>query len=140
MTSTEESPTTRDGELRVPARPVGSLITRQMLGIAPGSTLRDAVAVLVEGDVGVVIVMEGGELKGVISERDLIDAVHEGTDLDATLVDEIMQPDIISVDPATTVVDAARTMIQRGVRHLVVEEPNAGVVSIRAAMRSILGE
>jgi predicted transcriptional regulator len=127
-----------DGQLIVPQTPVGSLVGRAMIGVAPGSTLRSAIEKLVDGDVGVIVVRDGDDLKGIFSERDVVDAVHEREDLDVVMVDDIMQPDIITVEPSMSVVDAGRTMIDRGVRHLVVEGPEGGVVSIRAIMRSML--
>ena len=127
-----------DHQLTVEPRRVGALVSRGMVVVRPGATLRTAIAQLVEGDVGVVVVHDGNKSKGILSERDVIDAMHEGADLDEVLVDDIMQPNIISVHPATSVVDAARTMIERGVRHLMVEGPQEGVVSIRAVMESIL--
>jgi predicted transcriptional regulator len=127
-----------DGQLIVPQKPVGSLVGRAMISVAPRSTLRSAIKKLVDGDVGVIVVRDGDDLKGIFSERDVIDAVHEREDLDVVMVDDIMQPDIITVEPSMSVVDAGRTMIDRGVRHLVVEGPEGGVVSIRAIMRSML--
>lgn len=109
-----------------------------MVDIAPGATLRAAIARLVDGDVGVIVVRDGEEPKGIFSERDLIDAVHEQLDLDAAVVDEIMQRDIITIEPNASVVDAARLMIDVGVRHLLVTGPNPGVVSIRAVLRSMV--
>jgi CBS domain-containing protein len=106
--------------------------------VATGSTLRATIAKLVDNDVGVVLVTDGDRTRGIVSERDLIDSVHEQADLDAETVDGIMQPDLITIDPKATAVDAGRMMIERGVRHLVVEGPDGGVVSIRAVLRSIV--
>lgn len=137
MANSDEATAEHD-DLLVAARPVGSLVARRMIDVPPGVTLRAAIAKLVDGDVGVIVVRDGEALKGIFSERDVIDAVHERADLDEVTVDEIMQPDIITVDPTMSVIDAGRTMIDRGVRHLVVEGPEGGVVSIRAVMRSFL--
>ena len=124
--------------LVVPSRPVGSLVGRHMVDIAPGSTVRQAIGKLVDGDVGVIVVHDGTDAKGILSERDILDLVHDQADLDDVSVDEIMQPDIITVDPDSSVTDAGRTMIDRGVRHLIVSGPEGGVVSIRAILRSML--
>jgi CBS domain-containing protein len=128
----------QDDTLVVPPRHVGDLVGRSTVDIAPGSTLRATIAKLVDNDVGVVLVRDSEKTRGIVSERDLIDSVHEEADLDAEVVDDIMQPDLITIDPSATVVDAGRMMIARGVRHLVVEGPDPGVVSIRAVLRSIL--
>ena len=122
----------------MPPRQVGSLVGRRPIDVPTGSTLRATIARLVDNDVGVVLVTDGDTTRGIVSERDLIDSVHEGSDLDAEVVDDIMQPELITIDPMATVVDAGRMMIERGVRHLVVEGPEGGVVSIRAVLRSIV--
>lgn len=128
-----------EGYLLVSPRPVGNLVSRRAVGVELGSSLRAAISMLVDGDFGVIVIRDGERLRGILSERDVLDAVHDGSDLDTTLVDELMQADIISVDPSISVIEAARVMIDRGVRHLIVEGPEGGVVSIRAAMRSLLG-
>jgi predicted transcriptional regulator len=127
-----------DGTLLVPPRHVGDLVGRRPIAVVTGSTLRATIAKLVDNDVGVVLITDGDKTRGIISERDLIDSVHEGSDLDAEVVDDIMQPELITIDPMATVVDAGRMMIERGVRHVVVEGPEGGVVSIRAVLRSIV--
>ncbi len=135
----ETAPDSLDGHLIVAPRPVGELVGRHMVDIAPGATLRAAIAKLVDADVGVIVIRDGETTKGILSERDLIDAVHEGTDLDEARVDHLMQPDIVSVDSATTVVDAARLMMDRGIRHLLVEGPDGGgIISMRATLRAML--
>lgn len=129
-----------NGQLTVPPRPVGTLVTRSSVAIAPGSTLRQAIAKLVDRDVGVIVVHDGIDSKGILSERDILDSVHDRADLDAVMVDDIMQPDIITIDPDSSVVNAAQMMmIDRGVRHLMVTGPDGGIVSIRAVLRSMLG-
>ena len=125
--------------LTVHSRSVGTLLGRQMVDIPSGSTLRQVVAKLVDDDVGVIVVRGNDGLVGILSERDVMDAVHDRVDLDAATVDSIMQSDIITIPASASVVEAGRTMIERGVRHLLVEGPDGdGIVSIRAILRSIL--
>jgi len=127
------------GSLTVPSRSVGSLLGREMVNIPAGSTLRQVVAKLVDDDVGVIVVRSGDSVVGILSERDVMDAVHDRVDLDAATVDAIMQPDIITIPASSSVVDAGRLMIDRGVRHLLVKSPDGdGIVSIRAILRSML--
>jgi CBS domain-containing protein len=93
--------------LTIPQRTVGTLLGREMVDISSGSTLRQMIAKLVYGDVGVIVVRRDAELVGILSER--------------------------------RVMDAGRMMIDRGVRHRLVESPDGdGIVSIRAILRSIL--
>jgi CBS domain-containing protein len=138
MVVADSKSTSHEDTLVVPPRHVGDLVGRSTVDIAPGSTLRATIAKLVDNDVGVVLVRDGEKTRGIVSERDLVDSVHEDADLDAEIVDDIMHPDLITIDPSATVVDAGRMMIARGVRHLVVEGSDGGVVSIRAVLRSIL--
>lgn len=128
-----------EGALVVPPQPVRRLVGRKAVDVASGSSLRDTLAALVDNDVGALLITDDDDdVKGIVSERDLIDVVHDGADLDAEKIESVMQPDIITIAPEATVVDAARVMIDRGVRHLLVEGPDGGVVSIRAVLRSMV--
>lgn len=137
MAEAEEAPA--DGPLVVPPREVRHLVGRRPVEVASGSTLRATIAKLVDNDVGVVLVSDAGKTCGIVSERDLLDSVHDRADLDTDLVDDLMQPHLITIAPTATVVDAGRLMIERGVRHLVVDGPDGGVVSIRAVLGAIVG-
>ena len=77
--------------------------------------------------------VDGGELVGIVSERDVVRQLHErGRDLlDATVAD-IMTADVVTCSPRDRAADLARVMTERRIRHLPVcdERGLIGIVSI----------
>jgi signal-transduction protein with cAMP-binding, CBS, and nucleotidyltransferase domain len=82
---------------------------------------------------GSVLVTDGGQLVGIITERDLLRTVALGGDPDKTSVDEAMTTGVFTVPPGMQLQDAAREMAARWIRHLPVVENGQilGVVSMR---------
>jgi CBS domain-containing protein len=82
---------------------------------------------------GSLLVTEGGQLTGIITERDLLRAVALGADPDKTSVDEAMTTEVYTVPPDMQLQDAARVMAARWIRHLPVVQDGQllGVVSMR---------
>jgi len=82
---------------------------------------------------GSLLVTDGGQLTGIITERDLLRAVALGADPDKTSVDEAMTTEVYTVAPDMQLQDAAREMAARWIRHLPVVQDGQllGVVSMR---------
>jgi CBS domain-containing protein len=82
---------------------------------------------------GSVLVTDGGQLVGIITERDLLRTVALGGDPDKTSVDEAMTTGVFTVPPGMPLQEAAREMAARWIRHLPVVENGQilGVVSMR---------
>jgi CBS domain-containing protein len=101
--------------------------------ITPYSTVFDALKKLAERDIGALLVMDGDELVGVLSERDYARKVFlTGRASIDTLVHEIMSAPAMTVAPATTVDECMQLMTSSRCRHLPVVEDGkvVGVVSI----------
>lgn len=112
---------------------VGDLASGDVVAVRPGTSLRDAARSMHERGVGSVVVLEDGELTGILTERDLLRAAAHGSDLDATKTAEFMTPEVVTVTPDWEVYEAAAEMTARHIRHLVVIEGGQvrGVLSIR---------
>jgi CBS domain-containing protein len=95
---------------------------------------------MVSKDVGAVLVFDGGELAGILTERDVLRAVADGIDEQATLVRDRMTPQPETLDADDTTEHAAVLMIHGGFRHLPVMEQGevVGVLSIRDLVRVVL--
>ena len=92
-------------------------------------------------DLGSLAVVEGMNLLGLLTERDIRRAVAAGVHLDATHVSEIMGRDPDTFDPDLDVWDAAAWIAESGYRHLpVVDDDGAliGVVSLRDLLKSLV--
>jgi CBS domain-containing protein len=106
---------------------------REVATVGPEATLAEAIATLGEKRIGALPVVEGGEVRGIISERDVIYCLRDrGADVLHWPVSRVMSAPAITVEPATPVLSALATMTQRRVRHLPVLDRGelAGIVSI----------
>lgn len=129
-------PTVQDsgGEQRV-----GDLTNRHVISVEPKTSLRVVIEHFVEAGVGFVVVDDGGSVAGVVSERDVMRAIHDGADLDEVWAADIMSIDLVTADSDTTVLEAARLMANNRIRHLIVMGDQSGVISIRNILESLVG-
>jgi len=111
--------------------------------IAPDASVYDAIAMMADKRVGALLVMSGGELAGIISERDYArKVVLAGKHSRETRVEEIMTRDVLAVTPEHTVEDCMRIITEHRIRHLPVLRGRQviGVISIGDLVRSIISE
>ena len=108
-------------------------MTGASISESPAESLRNAAAVMWKRQTGSLLVMDGDQLVGIVTERDLMKAVARGDDLDATPVSTVMTRQVLTVEPETTVAQAARHMADRWIRHLPVmsEGQLVGMISQR---------
>ena len=109
-----------------------------VLTVGPGHTLRQAACLMSERKVGAAVVMDPeSEGPGIITERDVLEAVGEGQDVDTELVQDHLTPSLVFAAPDWSLEQAAAEMIDRGFRHLVVVDGSeiAGVLSMRDIVR-----
>jgi CBS domain-containing protein len=114
-------------------------MSRDLLSVSPGDSLSEVAQRMVDRDVGAVLVMEDGELSGILTERDVLRAVAAGIE-DQTLVADWMTRDPETMGPDDTTQHAAVLMIHGGFRHLPLVEGSdvVGMLSIRDLMRVVL--
>jgi CBS domain-containing protein len=119
---------------------LGELVGDGPYVCGPETTLLEAATAMDGSDLGSLAVVEGLELLGLITERDIRRAVAAGTDLD-TPVSTVMSADPDTFDPDLDVWDAASWIAESGYRHLpVVDDDGAllGVVSIRDLLKALV--
>jgi CBS domain-containing protein len=101
--------------------------------IDANASVYEAVLMMVDANVGSLLVTEGGEVTGIVTERDYLRRVTlEGRTDQETAVREISSAPLIVADPETTVDQCMALMTDRRIRHVpVVEEGDViGMVSI----------
>jgi CBS domain-containing protein len=96
-------------------------------------TLQSAAGRMWRQQTGSLLVMDDERLAGILTERDLLRAVALGADPATTTVDEAMTTEVFTAPPDMPLVDAAREMAARWIRHLPVAEDGRllGMVSMR---------
>ncbi len=106
---------------------------RDVLKIDAGASVFEAVEQMVAANVGSLLVTDGGDIVGIVTERDYLRRVTlEGrTDRD-TAVGEIMSAPLVVVNPDTSIDECMAVMTDRRIRHVPVAEDGevVGVVSI----------
>jgi CBS domain-containing protein len=106
-----------------------------MATVAPLTTVIEAVRRMNEANVGAVAVLDGGELKGMFSERDvMLRIVLEKRDSESTVVKDVMTTNIVAIRKDTSPDEAVKLMWERHIRHLpVVREDGKveGILEIR---------
>jgi CBS domain-containing protein len=127
-----------------------STIVRRMLEgksavytVAPGDAVFKALQTMAAHNIGAVLVMEGGRLAGILSERDYArKVILLGKSSRDTLVRDIMTPRVVCVTPSWTAHECMALMTEQRVRHLPVMEGDAlvGVVSIGDVVRAVVDE
>ncbi len=112
---------------------VGDLATRPVIAVDPRESLRGAAQVMMRHRAGSTVVLEGDNLMGMLTERDILRAVADGVDLDGARVEELMTKDVVTVGPDWEVYEATSEMAARHIRHLVVADGTGvlGVLSVR---------
>lgn len=117
-------------------RNVGQLVAgKTVVTLLPGTTVREACRVMAQNQIGAVVVIAGGELEGIFTERDALNRVlATGQDPDTMALSEAMTPNVVTVGSDTSAADALRLMTDIGFRHLPVVDENeriSGIVSLR---------
>jgi IMP dehydrogenase len=107
---------------------------RDVLGVDGSATVYDAIAKMVEGNVGALLVYEGDRLAGIVTERDYLRRVTlEDRDERTTPVREITSAELVYVDPDASIDECMAVMTERRIRHLPVltnDHEVVGIVSI----------
>jgi CBS domain-containing protein len=114
---------------------IPDVVHNQKLLTLPGSaTVREAAREMCARRMGCVLITDHGRLKGIFTERDIVDrVVAQGRDPDQTRLAEVMTRDPDTIRPTDTAIDALRQMHDGGYRHLPVVERGrlVGIVSTR---------
>ena len=112
---------------------VHAMLSPGVITAEPLESLTDAASRMRESKVGALAVLDAGKLVGILTERDLVDALAEGLSPRVTPVSAYMTPEPTTVDADDECSDAALTMLELGVRHLPVTRGGelVGMVSAR---------
>ncbi len=111
---------------------------REVIRIASDATVFDAVKLMVERNVGSLLVADDDEITGIFTERDYLSRIAvEGRTSRDTLVRDVMTSPVVVIPADATVEEGMAMMSERRIRHLPVVEEGAvaGMISIGDLVR-----
>lgn len=106
----------------------------------PETSLAEAARILVQHNIGAIVIVEGDAPSGIFTERDLLRFVTtEDYDLEKTPLSEVMTRKLVTISPTEGVIDALDLMKGHAIRHLPVMDGDAmvGIVSSRDVMNAL---
>jgi CBS domain-containing protein len=119
---------------------IGDVMRTRVVTVRADDSVRVAILRMLEEGVGAVAVCTEGRLVGIFTERDVLAHAGSGTDFDAVRTGDVMTRDPFTVGAGDAVLDAARLMGEKKIRHLPVVEGDhlLGMVGIRDVLGSLV--
>lgn len=114
---------------------------KQVYSIGSDASVMDAARQMADRDIGALVVIDGGKIAGIVSERDYTrKTAVKGRSPREFSVKDIMTPDVVSVHPSQTIEQCSTMMLARNIRHLPVVDGDrvVGMVSIGDVMKEHL--
>ena len=111
--------------------------------ISPDASVFDCVKLMADKGIGAVLVMEGAQLLGMLSERDYArKVVLQGKSSSNTQVRDIMTTEVLCVSPKETNEECMALMTEKRIRHLPVLDCGVvvGIISIGDLVKDIIAE
>ena len=111
--------------------------------IAPDTKAMDALKMMDEKGIGVLVIVENDELKGLFTEGDYISRVLlKDLDISKTLVDDVMTKNVLTITPKQTVNESMQLMLDKDIRYFpVVDEGKLlGFISVGDCLKRVIAE
>jgi CBS domain-containing protein len=116
---------------------------RDIISISPDASVLDAIKLMADKGIGALVVIDGGDLKGIVTERDYArKVIIKGRASDSTPVADIMTVEVITTSSQKTVDECMEMMTAKKCRHLpVVDEGElVGMISIGDLVQAIIAD
>ena len=117
---------------------VRDVMTSAVLTVGPAHTLRQVAQQMAGRKVGAAVVLDpDADGPGILTERDVLEAVASGQDLDTEVAADHLTPEAVVGEPDWDLDKAAAAMVHGGFRHLVIcsDSDVVGVLSVRDIVR-----
>ena len=115
----------------------------QVWSVHPADTVYDAIRMMADKNVGSLVVLDGSKIVGIVTERHYARNVFlKGRASPQTRVDEIMERNVVCVEPDQSIEECMAIMSAKRVRHLPVINNGKllGIVSIGDLVKSIISD
>ena len=116
---------------------------REIISITEDASVLDAIRMMADRSIGSLLVMDGGTLKGIVTERDYArKVIIKGRSSKSTQVREIMTTGVYTANTDQTVNDCMTVMTEKRIRHLPVVENDEvlGMISIGDLVQAIIAD
>ncbi len=114
-----------------------------IFSLSPEASVLEAMQKMAEYNIGAMLVMEGGKVAGIVSERDIVRKVDVlGKSCSTTLVRDIMTTRVLYIEPGQSLEECMALMTEKRIRHLPVMENGSllGVISSGDVLREVIHE
>ena len=115
----------------------------EIISITKDASVFDAIKLMADRGVGSLLVMDGDELKGIVTERDYArKVIIKGRSSESTPVADIMTTELVTASPTQSVNDCMNMMSERRIRHLpvVIDGRVVGLISIGDLVQAIISD
>ncbi|HEY0389279.1 MAG TPA: CBS domain-containing protein [Gaiellales bacterium] len=120
---------------------VGEVMTRDPVTVQSDATIVDAARLMRDRDIGPLVVVDSGQVRGIVTDRDLVvRGLADGRDPNSVRIAEVCTGDVEAVSPDEPIADAVRRMEQRDVRRLPVVDGGRPVGIVAMGDLAVEGE
>lgn len=112
-----------------------------VFSVTPDASVLEALKLMAKRNTGALLVMEGNEVRGILSERDCVRKIDlAGKTAKDTKVSEIMTSKVIHIEAHEELEECMTLMIDKNIRHLPVYDDNKllGLISVRDVLREVV--
>ncbi len=101
---------------------VKDVMKREVIAINPDISIREASKVMSQHNIGSLLVLDDEKLVGILTERDVLNLVAKGENLDEVKVKDVMSRDVITIESDKKIEDAVDLMLKHKIKKLPVME------------------
>lgn len=117
--------------------------SRELISIVQDASVFDAIKLMADRRIGSLLVMDGADLRGIVTERDYArKVIVKGRSSESTAVREIMSTDLVTATSRQSVNECMTLMTERRIRHLPIVDDGAvvGLISIGDLVQAIISD
>ena len=119
---------------------VENIMNAAIVQLDAGATVADAIQLMVDRGIGSVVIVEGKQMVGIVTERDILKQACVTSGTRQKRVTDVMSSPRIAIDGSAAIGQAANVMAEKKIRRLLVTVEGAivGIITERDLMRATL--